>query len=380
MKRTLAAVLTLSVCSCSLVFSRGPGNVGKPPQKLADCTTGKALPITDAIIGGVILLSSLGVLNSYNADTGESEGPSTAVSITGALIAGVFGVSSYIGFSRSSKCRASRAEYLEGHPPPMLNPLANIPVGADGGLCTPGLTCDAGLVCSGMPDRTNRCIVASQVATTPTGPVQPTGPQIPVGMQGGACTPQLTCVLGLVCAGMPDHTNKCMPAQGSYLPPQKDVPPPPPPPAPAMGAQGGACTAQLTCNQGLVCAGMPDRTNKCMVGQIGPAVGAQGGACTQQLTCNQGLVCSGMPDRTNKCIAAPPPAAPAVGAQGGACTQQLTCNQGLVCSGMPDRTNKCIPAPVGAQGGACTQQLTCNQGLVCSGMPDRTNKCIYMPK
>ena len=342
MKRTLAAVLTLSVCSCSLVFSRGPGNVGKPPQKLADCTTGKALPITDAIIGGVILLSSLGVLNSYNADTGESEGPSTAVSITGALIAGVFGVSSYIGFSRSSKCRASRAEYLEGHPPPMLNPLANIPVGADGGLCTPGLTCDAGLVCSGMPDRTNRCIVASQVATTPTGPVQPAGPQIPVGMQGGACTPQLTCVLGLVCAGMPDHTNKCMPAQGSYLPPQKDVPPPPPPPAPAMGAQGGACTAQLTCNQGLVCAGMPDRTNKC--------------------------------------IAAPPPAAPAVGAQGGACTQQLTCNQGLVCSGMPDRTNKCIPAPVGAQGGACTQQLTCNQGLVCSGMPDRTNKCIYMPK
>ena len=307
MKRTLAAVLTLSVCSCSLVFSRGPGNVGNPPQKLADCTTGKALPITDAIIGGVVLATSLGLFNTYNADTGTSEGPSTAAAIGGVLIAGVFGVSSYIGFSRSSKCNASHAEYLAGHPPPMRDPLANIAVGADGGLCTAGLSCDAGLVCSGMPDRTNRCIVAPQIAATPIGPTEPTGPQIPVGMQGGSCTPQLTCVLGLVCAGMPDHTNKCMPAQDAYLPPappQPRVMPPPPPSA--VGAQGGACTPQLTCNQGLVCAGMPDRTNKCVVGQIAaPAVGAQGGTCTQQLTCNQGLVCSGMSDRTNKCIATP---------------------------------------------------------------------------
>jgi hypothetical protein len=49
---------------------------------------------------------------------------------------------------------------------------------------------------------------------------------------------------------------------------------------------------------------MPDRTNKCIVAPTA-AVGAQGGACTAQLTCNQGLVCSGMPDRTNKCIVAP---------------------------------------------------------------------------
>ncbi len=62
---------------------------------------------------------------------------------------------------------------------------------------------------------------------------------------------------------MPDHTNKCMPAQGSYLPPQKD-PTPAAPASPAIGAEGGACTPKLTCNQGLVCSGMPDRTNRCI--------------------------------------------------------------------------------------------------------------------
>ncbi len=351
MKRTLAVVLTLTVSSCSFVFTRSPGNVGKPAQKFSGCSEGKGWPIADAVIGGVVLASSIGLLGGYqDPNTGETQSPDLLVTVTGVLIAGAFGVSSYVGFSRTSKCRASHAEYLAGHPPPALDPVANIPPGANGGLCTPQLSCDAGLVCSGMPDRTNRCIVAPQVAQTP--PVQPPEPQIPVGMQGGACTPQLTCALGLVCAGMPDRTNKCMPAQGAYVtpqaPPPKPAPPPPtvpaPPVAPAVGAQGGACTAQLTCNQGLVCAGMPDRTNKCMVGQIAaPGVGAQGGACTAQLTCNQGLVCAGMADRTNKCVVGQ--IAPAVGAQGGACTAQLTCNQGLVCSGMPDRTNKCIVAP-----------------------------------
>jgi len=333
MKRTLAAVLTLTVGSCSLAFTRSPGNVGSPPQKMADCKEGRGFPIADAVIGGVFLLSGLGLLNNYDPDTGETEGQDTAVTVVGLLAAGLFGVSSFIGFRRTGACRASHAEYIAAHPAPAQNLVAQIPVGANGGMCTAQLSCDTGLVCSGMPDRTNRCIVAPQVAQTPP-PAATLA--VPVGMQGGACTPQLTCVLGLVCAGMPDHTNKCMPAQGSYLPPETT----PPPPAPATGAQGGACTPQLTCNQGLVCSGMPDRTNKCIAA---PAVGANGGACTAQLTCNQGLVCSGMPDRTNKCIIAP--STVPVGAQGGACTAQLTCNQGLVCSGMPDHTNKCIALP-----------------------------------
>lgn len=265
MKRTLAAVLTLTVSSCSFVFTHSPGNVGKPAQKFADCSERKGWPIADAVIGALILASSLGLLNTYDPDTGESDGPGTAATIGGLLIAGAFGVSSYVGFSRSSKCHASHAEYLAGHPPPMTNPVAMVPVGANGGLCTPALACDPGLVCSGMPDRTNRCIVAPQVAQPPPGLAQPQGPEIPIGMQGGSCTPQLTCVLGLVCAGMPDHSNKCMPAQGSYLPAQSPPTGTPLSRVPPVGAQGGGCTAQLTCNQGLVCSGMPDRTNKCIV-------------------------------------------------------------------------------------------------------------------
>lgn len=286
MRRTLAAVLALSLCSCSFVFTRSPGNVGKPPQKFAQCVEGRGFPIADAVIGGLLLLSSLSLLTgTSDAQTGGSSDDTSTVPavLTGVGLAAVFGASSYFGFTRTSRCRASHAEYIAAHPAPALAPVAAAPMGANGGACTAQLTCDTGLVCSGMPDHTNKCIPAppqmAQVppaappppatpppATAPpavTPPPAPTKPAIPVGMQGGACTPQLTCVLGLVCAGQPDHTNKCMPAQGSYLPPQKDATPTSS--APAVGAEGGACTAKLTCNQGLVCSGMPDRTNKCIV-------------------------------------------------------------------------------------------------------------------
>lgn len=289
MRRTLAAVLLVSVSSCSFVFTRSPGDVGKPPQKIAACREGRGFPIADAVIGGVLLVSALSLIGQTSGPNGAGTDDNSNVPaiLTGTALAAVFGASSYYGFTRTSRCRASHQEYLAAHPPPVLAPVAMAPpVGANGGACTAQLTCDAGLVCSGMPDHTNQCIVAPQiaqvpqtlvapqtpVAQTPVAPQKPVVPQkpatpekpaVPVGMQGGACTPQLTCVLGLVCAGMPDNTNKCMPAKGTYLPPQKD-PTPAAPAAPAVGTQGGACTPKLTCNQGLVCSGMPDRTNQCI--------------------------------------------------------------------------------------------------------------------
>lgn len=231
MQRTLAAVLSLTVCSCSLAFTSSPGDVGKPPQKIARCTERRGWPIADAVIGGVMLASSLSLLTqTSDAQSGGEDSSNTAAVITGVVLASAFGVSSYIGFSRTSRCRASHEEYLAAHPAPAVAPVAQIPVGANGGACTAQLTCDAGFVCSGMPDHTNQCIVAPQVTQAPpvttapvqtppvktapvqTAPVQapPAQKSPPVGTQGGACTPQLTCVLGLVCAGMPDHTNKCV--------------------------------------------------------------------------------------------------------------------------------------------------------------------------
>ncbi len=276
MKRTLAAILSITVTGCSFVMVSGPGNVGNPPQVYPDCSDSMTWPIVDGILSASFLLSGIGVVGATHDESSSTEKGGTAGAISAVLFAAAFGAGAYIGYGRVSKCKETREAFIAAHP-------------------------------NGMQ---------------PTGYV-PMGPA--VGTQNGYCTQQNTCNPGLVCAGMPDHTNRCMPDQTQ----------------PAIGTQGGACTAQLTCNVGLVCAGMPDRTNKCMPAQVqpaAPAVGAQGGACTPQLTCNQGLICAGMPDRTNKCMPMPAP-----GAQGGACLANNACNDGLVCAGMADHSNRCMP-------------------------------------
>ncbi len=286
MQRTLALVLSLSVSACSFVLTKGPGDVGNPPTAIADCTEGKGWPIFDIIAAGVLgvtALSGAGVLSGSEPTSDDNRLGETAT--IGAVIAALgFGAGAFYGFSRASKCRDSHAAYALEHPAPAMQPVAYYPppaaapLGSSGGFCTPQNTCDAGLICAGMPDRTNKCM-----------PGQPLPPLVEVGAQGGACTQQLTCNEGLVCAGMPDRTNKCMPAQPVATPPA----------APAIGMRGGACTAQLTCSTGLTCAGMPDRTNQCI--PVPPA-GTHGGACMANNACNTGLQCAGMPDRTNKCM------------------------------------------------------------------------------
>ncbi len=291
MQRTTALVLSLSISGCSFVLNKGPGDVGNPPTVLADCSESKAGPVVDTIVAAVLLVSAIGGVGALqgNEPTSDNKLGTTATIAAGAGALG-FGVGAFYGFYRVSQCKSSHAAYALEHLPPPVQPVAyypppgSAPIGSVNGFCTPQNTCDAGLICAGMPDHTNKCM-----------PGQPQPPLVAVGVQGGACTPQLTCNQGLTCAGMPDRTNKCMPAQ-----PVVTAPPPPPAPAPAtIGMQGGACTAQLTCNTGLTCAGMPDRTNKCIPT---PPPGAHGGACMANNACNTGLQCAGMPDHTNKCM------------------------------------------------------------------------------
>ncbi len=300
MKRSIAAVLSLTVSGCSLLFTHGPGPVGKPPQTYARCTESNTIPIVDAVIGGLLVLSAAGAFGTTQDENASSDtaDQGTAATISGLLLAGVFGVSAFVGVGRTKKCRASHQEYVAAHPQqlqpigpgyipqpigPGYVPPQNVAVGAQGGSCTAQLGCDPGLVCAGMPDHTNRCM---------KGHIQQVAPPPPaIGMQGGACTAQLTCEMGLQCAGMPDRTNKCMPARAPVVPT--------PPPPPAIGMQGGTCTAQMTCNTGLVCAGMPDRSNKCIPA---PSPGTHGGSCRANNACNAGLMCAGMPDHTNKCM------------------------------------------------------------------------------
>jgi hypothetical protein len=262
MKRTIAAVLTLTVTSCSFVFVDGPANLGHPPAAYDDCTDSMTWPIVDGVIAASMLLSGAGVLGATRDESDSAEDGGAAGAVSAVLMAAAFGASAYIGYSRVKKCDRSHAAFIAANPngtrgqyagggqpvqptQPMHQPVVPINpptalVGQQGGYCTPQNTCNPGLVCAGMADRTNRCMPEQ---TQPVQPVQPAQPL--VGQNGGACTPQLTCNTGLVCAGMPDRTNKCIPQ-------------------PAAGTQGGACMANNACNTGLVCAGMPDRTNKCM--------------------------------------------------------------------------------------------------------------------
>ena len=244
MHRIIAVTLAVAVTGCSFLFTTGPGNVGNPPQAYPDCTDSMTWPIVDGVIAASVLLSGIGVFGATHDSTSSTSTDGGAAATASAVLTAVaFGAGAYVGYGRVSRCRDVHEQFIAGHPNGMLYgggapqgyvPQAGPAVGAQNGYCTAQNTCDQGLVCSGMPDHTNRCIVGQ---TLP--------PPAALGIQGGACTAQLTCNDGLVCAGMPDHTNRCMPA-------------------PALGTQGGGCTAQLTCNTGLVCAGMPDHTNKCM--------------------------------------------------------------------------------------------------------------------
>ncbi|MBL9013520.1 MAG: hypothetical protein JNL83_05070 [Myxococcales bacterium] len=285
MKRIIAAVLALTVPSCSFVLTTGPGAVGNPPVAYPECTESMTWPIVDGIFAASMILSGIGILGSTRDESDTTEDGGTAGAISAVLMAGAFAAGAYVGYSRVSSCKEKREQFLTANPGGMrggygggYNPQEP-PVGTQGGFCTPQNQCGVGLVCAGMPDRTNRCMLAQ--------PAAPAGPA--VGTNGGPCTPQLTCNQGFVCAGMPDRTNKCMPLQ------------PTAPAAPAVGTSGGACTAQLTCNPGLVCAGQADKTNKCMPE---PTPGTHGGLCMTGNTCNQGFVCAGMPDRSNRCLPA----------------------------------------------------------------------------
>lgn len=287
MQRMIALVLSLSLSGsgCSFVMTKGPGDVGNPPTVFADCSESKAGPVVDIIVAGVLGVSALGGLGVLAGNDTSSSHEKLGTTATVAAVVGAlgFGAGAFYGFTRVSQCKSSHAAYALAHPAPVVQQVAYYPppgaapIGSSGGFCTPQNTCDVGLICAGMPDRTNKCM-----------PGQPQ-PLVLVGGQGGACTPQLTCNQGLVCAGMPDRTTKCMAALPVVAPPGP----------PAIGMRGGACTAQLTCSIGLSCAGMADRTNKCIPS---PPPGAQGGACMANNACNTGLACAGMPDHTNKCM------------------------------------------------------------------------------
>ena len=221
----------------------------------------------------------------------EREGRRHRRIVSGGLLAVAAGASAYVGYGRVSRCREVRGQFIAGHPGGM-QPYGSYPPPQGGSYPPPqggSYPPPQGPPPQGPPPQGPPPQGPPPQGPPPQGP-PPQGFAPPVGAQNGSCTAQLTCDQGLVCAGMPDHTNRCMPVR-----------PVAPSPPPSIGAQNGACTAQLACDPGLVCAGMPDHTNRCMPE---PAAGTHGGACMANNACGAGLVCAGMPDHTNRCMPA----------------------------------------------------------------------------
>ena len=202
MRRTLAAILLVSVTSCSFVFTRSPGKSGNPPDAAPNCTEDRHAVNADiamSIVFILVSLASIGVLADPRAtDDRDERRAFIPIGIASAVIGTVATAGAYYGIKWTRECRQANSQYAIANPHPIPQGPPS-PPGEENGPCTDAMTCNPGFVCALGPDHQNRCLVP------------PKAPPVPVGVvEGGPCTPQLTCFHGLVCAGQPDGTNRCM--------------------------------------------------------------------------------------------------------------------------------------------------------------------------
>jgi hypothetical protein len=108
-----------ALSSCSLFKVKGPELYDTQPPTLNECTDYRTAPIWDLV--GAVGLVGLGALMAAVPETegeprrsiGERVGLAAAFGVPGVL----FGVSSYIGFSRVSECVDMRTKYQVVHVP-----------------------------------------------------------------------------------------------------------------------------------------------------------------------------------------------------------------------------------------------------------------------
>lgn len=254
--------------------------------------------------------------------------------------------------------------------------------GAAGGRCrTMGLSCDAGLTCSGVVSAlTSRCRATVAVG----GMCDPAGAAnicaegancitaagmstcITDGAAGGRCRPMGTaCDATLVCSGSQTSTTSrcrgtiavggdcdvtgmgdpCVTGSTCLTVSGRSV-------CMADGALNGRCRMTgAACDASLGCTGTPSATASRCVTAV-----AVGGACTATSICATGSTClasgGGM-----VCMAD--------GAEGGRCRGTgVACDAGLACNGTQTAVaSRCVTAV--AVGGACTAMSLCTSGSTC---------------
>jgi len=100
--------LALTLGACSVAFTHGPPP-GHEKVPAFNCTTSNVGPILDIIVGSAYLIGS--VASAANeGDPYYAKSNQGVLLLTGVVGAVVLGVTSAIGFEKTAKCRAAKAE------------------------------------------------------------------------------------------------------------------------------------------------------------------------------------------------------------------------------------------------------------------------------
>ncbi len=166
--RTLALALSLAVLpGCSWLFVEGPP-VGHERLRYFDCSTSRAAPIVDTVLGSIYGLAAVETAVDHGAGgSGETSSVIVPVVIMEAAAAVVFAVSAVYGYTTTSKCDDAKerwAERMSAAPPRASNaPSGPRPCGSDAD-CAGDRICERGA-----------CVLPPE----PVAPGAPTVPAMP---------------------------------------------------------------------------------------------------------------------------------------------------------------------------------------------------------
>ena len=108
----------LALSGCSLVMVKGPRDTGNPPRTYPSCTSSLTYPVVDTVLAGLFLASmTTAIADNGSMDSTINDKDTRAERATSAgLMAALFGVSAYFGYTRVSRCRAAEDNFQRAYP------------------------------------------------------------------------------------------------------------------------------------------------------------------------------------------------------------------------------------------------------------------------
>jgi hypothetical protein len=106
----VVAVAAVAVSGCSWLFVSTPPSVTPPPTVPLSCTESRAAPVLDTIVAvpyAAMAFAGAAVMTDSDDDVDEAIG--TALLISGAIPALVYGLSAAYGYRHTRRCRDMKA-------------------------------------------------------------------------------------------------------------------------------------------------------------------------------------------------------------------------------------------------------------------------------